>query len=129
LAQNRSAARRQSPLKVEFGTKPQCRLAEKARGPRHKVVSIGQAISAGPQTNREIQMSNRENQAGKYNLFTVAAVALALCGAALLMMPAPATSEGSSANAVTTSAAGEVGYLPAQYVNQAVEIQPIPAQF
>ncbi len=74
-------------------------------------------------------MSNRENQAGKYNLFTVAAVALALCGAALLMMPAPATSEGSSANAVTTPAAGEVGYLPAQYVNQAVEIQPIPAQF
>jgi len=94
------------------------------------VVSIGQAISAGPQTNEETQMSNRENQAGKYNLYTIAAVALALCGVALLMMPAPATSEASSASAAATVAAtGEVAYLPAQYVNQAAEIKPLPEQF
>jgi hypothetical protein len=74
-------------------------------------------------------MNNRENQAGKYNLFTVAAVALAICGAALLVMPAPATSEASSASAPATIAASGEGYLPAQYVNQAVEIQPLPAQF
>jgi hypothetical protein len=74
-------------------------------------------------------MNDRKNQGGKYNLFTIAAVALALCGAALLIMPAPATSEGSGANAVTMSPAGEVGYLPAQYVNQGAEAQPLPAQF
>ena len=73
-------------------------------------------------------MSNRENQAGNYHLFTVAAVALAICGAALLMMPASATSEGPGANAVTMNAA-EVGYLPAQYANEAAETQPLPAQF
>jgi len=74
-------------------------------------------------------MDNRENQAGKYNLFTVAAVALVMCGAALLMMPAPATSEASSASAAVTIAGPGEGYLPAQYANQAVEIQPLPAQF
>lgn len=74
-------------------------------------------------------MDNRENQAGKYNLFTVAAVALVMCGAALLMMPAPATSEASGASAAATMAASGEGYLPAQYVNRAVEIQPLPAQF
>ena len=74
-------------------------------------------------------MNNRQNQGGKYNLFTIAAIALTICGIALLMMPAPATSEGSGANDVTMSAAGEVGYLPAQYASQAAEVQPLPAQF
>jgi hypothetical protein len=74
-------------------------------------------------------MNDRKNQGGKYNIFTIAAIALAICGIALLVMPAPATSEGSGANAVTMGAAGEVGYLPAQYVNQAGETQPLPAQF
>jgi hypothetical protein len=74
-------------------------------------------------------MNDRKNQGGKYNLFTVAAVALALCGAALLIMPAPATSEGSGASAAVTTAAPGEGYLPAQYVNQAVEAQPMPEQF
>ena len=74
-------------------------------------------------------MNDRQNQAGKYNLLTVAAVALVMCGAALLMMPAPATSEASSASASVTMTPSGEGYLPAQYVNRAVEIQPLPEQF
>jgi len=44
-------------------------------------------------------------------------------------MPREATSEGSRASAAVTTAPAGQGYLPAQYVNQAVEIQPMPAQF
>ena len=55
---------------------------------------------------------------------TIAAIAIGL--GAVLFAPAQATSEG---NAVTLAAAGEVGYLPAQIVNQATEIEPQPATF
>ena len=55
---------------------------------------------------------------------TIAAIVIGL--GAVLFAPAQATSEG---NAVTLAAAGEVGYLPAQIVNQATKIEPQPATF
>ncbi len=80
-------------------------------------------------------MSNREyHQAGSISLFTLGAVALAICGVALLFLPNPATSVDSKANdevvmTVTTAAAGDVGYLPAQYTINAAEAQALPEQF
>ena len=60
----------------------------------------------------------------KMSVWAVAAIVIGLSAA--LLAPAQATSEG---NAVTLAAAGEVGYLPAQYVNQAKDIEPMPATF
>ncbi|HKW37910.1 MAG TPA: hypothetical protein VJO54_08890 [Burkholderiales bacterium] len=60
----------------------------------------------------------------KMSALAVAAIVIGLSAA--LFAPAQATSEG---NAVTLAAAGEVGYLPAQYVNQAKDIEPMPATF
>jgi hypothetical protein len=76
-------------------------------------------------------MSNRKNESGSVSFFTIAAAAVAICGtaAALMLMPEQPSTEASAANAVTYSAAGEVGYLPAQVENQAPEIQPLPEQF
>ncbi|HZE11757.1 MAG TPA: hypothetical protein VE034_09280 [Burkholderiales bacterium] len=88
-------------------------------------------------------MSNRENQdpvSGILNTLTMAVIAIAVCVAALMLMPAHAGSEGpanvgisaattdAKANAVTRAADG-VGYLPAQYVNQAKEADPMPETF
>ena len=66
-------------------------------------------------------MSNRENE-GKsgFTLVTLAIAALAICAIALMLIPAHATTEVSE-TAVTTAAAGEVGYLPAQLENQGRE--------
>jgi hypothetical protein len=80
-------------------------------------------------------MSNRENENGKsgsFDVFTLAAAALAIGGTvlALLLMPAHATSEASSEKTESHAAVGDgAGYLPAQVVNQAKEIQPLPQQF
>jgi hypothetical protein len=72
-------------------------------------------------------MSNREKQSGSFNLFTLTFVATAICGAALLLMPAHATSEASAASDATY--AGPTGYFPAEYVNQAKEIEPMPEMY
>ena len=80
-------------------------------------------------------MSNRENQdrkSGTFNVFTLAATAVAICGTALalLLIPAHATSEASSESTESHAAVGDgSGYLPAQVVNQAKEIEPLPEQF
>lgn len=78
-------------------------------------------------------MSNHENhESGSFSLFTLAAGAISICGVAaiVLLMPAQATSEASAAGARTYTAAGDApGYLPAQYVNQAREIEPMPDTF
>jgi len=65
-------------------------------------------------------MSNRQNQMS----LAVAVIVLGL--SAVLFAPANATPESDS---VAIAAAGEVGYLTAQYVNQATEIEPQPATF
>ena len=67
-------------------------------------------------------MSNRDNE-GKsgFTLVTLAIAALAICAIALMLMPAHATTGVSEDAAVTSAAAGEVGYLPAQIENQGKE--------
>jgi len=80
-------------------------------------------------------MSNRENEArksGSFNVFTLAAAAIAIGATvlALLLMPAHATSEASVESTESHAAVGDgAGYLPAQVANQAKEIQPLPEQF
>jgi hypothetical protein len=65
-------------------------------------------------------MSNRENNdSGSFNLFTMAVAAIAVCGAAVLLVPAHANSDAS-----VPAYAGSAGYFPAEYVNQAREIEP-----
>jgi hypothetical protein len=84
------------------------------------VVSIGKAISAGPANDEETTMSKREdNESGSFNLFTVTVAAIAICGAAVLLVPAHANSDASA-----PAYAGSAGYFPAEYVNQAREIEP-----
>jgi hypothetical protein len=68
-------------------------------------------------------MSNREKQSGSMKLFTLAVAAIAICGAAVLLMPAHANSDASSSDATY---AGPTGYFPAEYVNQAKEVEPMP---
>lgn len=65
-------------------------------------------------------MSNRENnESGSFSLFTMAVAAIAVCGAAVLLVPAHANSDASA-----PAYAGSTGYFPAGYVNQAKEIEP-----
>jgi len=90
-------------------------------------------------------MSNRENQdrkSGPFSLITIAVVAIAICAAALMLMPAHAGSEGSiesakvpaasndaAAIAVVQAAAGDAGYLPSLYTNHAREVEPMPEMY
>jgi flagellar basal body-associated protein FliL len=90
-------------------------------------------------------MSNRENQdrkSGSFSLFTIAVVALAICAAALMLMPAHAGSDASTdstkvsaastdanAIAVIQAAAGDAGYLPALYENHAKDVEPVRATY
>jgi hypothetical protein len=64
-----------------------------------------------------------------FDLLWLAVAAIVVCAVAVLLMPAKAASEASSDYAATYAAADDVGYLPAQYVNQAREIEPVRAQF
>ena len=73
-------------------------------------------------------MSHRETNTGEArpsNLLTMAVVAIVICAIAVLLMPAHATTEIPVAN----DADSVVGYLPAQFVNQATEIVPMTATF
>jgi hypothetical protein len=66
-------------------------------------------------------MSNRETstvEAKSSNLFTMAIVAVVICAIAVLLMPAHATTE----VPVASDSDSVVGYLPAQFVNQATEV-------
>ena len=65
-------------------------------------------------------MSKREsNESGSFNLFTLAVAAIAICGAAVQLVPAHANSDASA-----STYAGPADYFPAGYVNQAKEIEP-----
>jgi hypothetical protein len=95
------------------------------------VVSIGQAISASPQDDKEIKMSNLKNPAGEsgsFNRFTLAIAAIAICvtSAAVLLMPGVATSQ---VSVTTAYFAGPTGYFPDQFVNQAKTIEPMPEMY
>ena len=74
-------------------------------------------------------MSNRENhtKSGSFNVFMLAATAVAIGGTALALAlaPAHATSEAS----VETAESYDAGYLPAQLVSQARYIEVMPEQF
>ena len=90
-----------------------------------KVVSIERAISAGPDNNEEIKMSNRKNTAGAsgtFSLLTLAVAAIAICAAAVLLAPNAAPFQASAAATYT----GPSGYFPDGFVNQAKEIEPMP---
>jgi hypothetical protein len=70
-------------------------------------------------------MSNREsNESGSISLFTLAVAAIAICAAAVLLMPAHANSD-----ATPSTNEGPAGYFPAGYVNQAKEIEPMPEMY
>jgi len=72
-------------------------------------------------------MNNRKNLAGEtgfFNLYTLIVALIAICavGTAVMLAPAEATSERTSAAAY----AGPGGYLPDQVVNQAKVVEPMP---
>jgi len=72
-------------------------------------------------------MSNHETkESGSFSLFTLAVIAILIAAAAVLLMPAHATSEAPSSDAAY---AGPAGYFPAEYVNQAKEIEPMPMMY
>lgn len=75
-------------------------------------------------------MIDRKNTAGEpgfFNLYTLGVAAIAVCatGVAVLLTPAEATSKASS----TATYEGPTSYLPAELVNQATEIEPMPEMY
>jgi len=72
-------------------------------------------------------MSNAKNLAGSPSLFTLVIAAIAICGTAAAVLLAPA--EATSRTPVTAAYAGPSDYFPAQYTNQAVEIEPMPEMY
>jgi HAMP domain-containing protein len=68
-------------------------------------------------------MSKRENPVAD----TLLAAAIAIGGICVVAMMVPAGSASSAA--VASAASVEAGYLPAQVVNQAKEIEPLPPTF
>jgi len=76
-------------------------------------------------------MSNRENKDSGFNFVTLAIAAFAICCTvgALMLVPAHATSEASDATPAPSASVDDIAYLPAQYANQAKDIEPMPAQF
>ena len=80
-------------------------------------------------------MDNRKDTAGEsgpFNRLKLAAIAaLAICatGAAILLIPAEATSGRSTVSAASAAATPPAGYFPDQYVNQAKEVEPMPEMY
>lgn len=68
-------------------------------------------------------MSKRENPV----VDTLLAAAMAIGGICVVAMLVPAASASSAA--VASAASAEVGYLPAQVVNQAKHVEPLPPTF
>jgi hypothetical protein len=72
-------------------------------------------------------MSKHETrESGSFSLLTVAVIAVVIAAAAVLLMPAHANSDASSSD---TAYAGPTGYFPAEYVNQAKEVEPMPMMY
>jgi hypothetical protein len=100
-----------------------CQAAAIADDRNTKVVSIGAGDFRQPANNEEIKMSHPKNLAGQSGAFFMLAVAaLAICttGAAVLLMPAEATSKVSA----TAADAGPGSYFPNEFINQAKEVEP-----
>ena len=79
-------------------------------------------------------MDNRKDladESGFFNLYTLAVALIAICatGAAILLMPAEATSGRSTVSTAPAAAAPPAGYFPDQYVNQAKEVEPMPEMY
>jgi len=75
-------------------------------------------------------MINRKNLTGESAFFAVTAIAICavlVAAAAAVLAPAVATPSVSTHN--TATYAGPAGYFPAQFVNQAKEIEPMPAMY
>ena len=74
---------------------------------------------------------NRAGESGFFSPFTLAVAAVAICaaGAAILLMPAEATSGRSTVSTAPAAAAPPAGYFPDQHVNQAKEVEPMPAMY
>ena len=74
-----------------------------------------------------IDSKNTAGKSGFFSPFMLAVAALAICatGAAILLTPAEATSRVST----TATYAGPSGYFPDEYVNQAKEVEPMPAEY
>ena len=76
-------------------------------------------------------MINRKNLSGESAFFAVTAIAICavlVSAAATLLAPAVATPGASTPNSVAAYA-GPVGYLPAQFVNQAKDVEPMPEMY
>jgi hypothetical protein len=69
-------------------------------------------------------MRNRESPA--VDTLLIAGIAIGCISIAAVLMPAASTSQASTASAAIGDGPG---YLPAQYVNQAKEIEPLPPTF
>lgn len=77
-----------------------------------------------------IDRKNSAGQAGYSKALTVTAIAICavlVMGAAAALVPTGSKPEVPAAS--TTTYDGSVGYLPAQVVNQAKEIEPMPDTF
>jgi hypothetical protein len=72
---------------------------------------------------------NRAGESGFFNMLAVAAVAICATGAAILLMPAEATSGRSTESTAPSAATPPAGYFPDQYVNQAKEVEPMPEMY
>jgi hypothetical protein len=72
-------------------------------------------------------MSKHETrESGSFSLLAVAVIAIVIAAAAVLLMPAHANSDAPSSD---TAYAGPTGYFPAEYVNQAKEVEPMPMMY
>lgn len=80
-------------------------------------------------------MINRKNPAaetGYSSPFTLAVAAVAVCAALAMVTVAVRTPAAATSNVSTEGAAAQEGsfvYFPAQYENQATQIEPLPATF
>ena len=73
----------------------------------------------------------KKRESGLFSPFMLAVAAVAICatGAAILLMPAEATSGRSTVSTAPAAAASPAGYFPDQYVNQAKEVEPMPEMY
>jgi len=73
--------------------------------------------------------SKDSTESSPFKTFALAVAAVAICallmGVADVLAPAAATSQVSA----TATYAGPSGYFPDEYVNQAKEIEPMPAEY
>jgi hypothetical protein len=72
-------------------------------------------------------MRNRESPA--VDTLLIAGIAIGCISIAAVLMPAGSASQASAASTASAATEDGPGYLPAQYVNQAKDIEPMPQTF